>query len=401
MALVVQKYGGTSVANAERVKAVAQRVVERKRQGDDVVVVVSAPAGMTDDLIRKAKEISDKPCKRELDMLLAVGEQVSVALLAMAIKELGEDAISFNAYQIKIKTTNTHTNAQIIDIDTDRIKEKLSSNHIVIVCGFQGVNDNDDITTLGRGGSDTTGVALGVALMADCCEIYTDVDGVYTADPRIVNSPKKLDKIAFDEMLELAATGAKVLHSRSVELGFKYGLPIHLRSSFDNSIGTFVVPNDEVENKSKITGISHQMKEAIIIIDNVPDRPGIAAQIFKKVSDAGINIEIITQGGGNGDVATISFVTKKDDLDEAIKITEEISKKLGASVKGINDLAMISLVGPIKDKKLEITSQILSILNNEKVSPIIISGSDIKISTLIPEVSLKNIINKLHNNFIY
>lgn len=401
MALVIQKYGGTSVANAERVKAVAQRVVERKRNGDDIVVVVSAPAGMTDDLIGRAKAVSLKPCKRELDMLLSVGEQVSVALLAMAIKDLGEDAISFNAYQIKIKTTNNHTNAQIIDIDTDRIKEKLESNHIVIVCGFQGVNENDDLTTLGRGGSDTTGVALGVALKADCVEIYTDVDGVYTADPRVVEKPKKLDKIAFDEMLELAATGAKVLHSRSVELGYKFGIPIHLRSSFNDSTGTMVCASELVNNINCITGISHQINEALINIEGLPDKPGIAAQIFKRISEAGINIEIITQGGGNGETADISFVTKKDDLAEALKITKIIAKDLGAeNIREISDLAMISLVGSIKNKKLEITNKILNVFSEEKAKPIILSGTDIKISILVEEKFLKKILNQLHNEFI-
>lgn len=400
MALVVQKYGGTSVANADRVKAVAERVVKRKRQGDDIIVVVSAPAGMTDDLIRRAKEISVKPCKRELDMLLAVGEQVSVALLAMAIKELGEEAISFNAQQIKIKTTNSHTNAQIIDIDTDRIKEKLESNHIVIVCGFQGVNENDDLTTLGRGGSDTTGVALGIALEADLCEIYTDVDGVYTADPRMVEKPKKLDKIAFEEMLELSATGAKVLHNRSVELGYKYGLPIHLKSSFDESEGT-VVCNLKEENSNIITGISHQSKEALIAIEDLPDKPGVAAQIFKKISEAGINVEIITQGGGNGEKADISFVTKKDDLEEALIISEKIAKDLGgAKVTGIDDLAMISLVGPIKQNKLLITSKVLTTLKKNQVKPVVITGSDIKISFLIKEENLKKLLNEFHKQFI-
>ena len=400
MSLVVQKYGGTSVANADRVKAVAERVVKRKRQGDDIIVVVSAPAGMTDDLIRRAKEISVKPCKRELDMLLAVGEQVSVALLAMAIKELGEEAISFNAQQIKIKTTNSHINAQIIDIDTDRIKEKLESNHIVIVCGFQGVNENDDLTTLGRGGSDTAGVALGIALEADLCEIYTDVDGVYTADPRMVEKPKKLDKIAFEEMLELSATGAKVLHNRSVELGYKYGLPIHLKSSFDESEGT-VVCNLKEENSNIITGISHQSKEALIAIEDLPDKPGVAAQIFKKISEAGINVEIITQGGGNGEKADISFVTKKDDLEEALIISEKIAKDLGgAKVTGIDDLAMISLVGPIKQNKLLITSKVLTTLKENQVKPVVITGSDIKISFLIKEENLKKLLNEFHKQFI-
>ena len=401
MALVVQKYGGTSVANAERLKAVAQRVVERKRSGDDIVVVVSAPAGMTEELIGRAKAVSTKPNKRELDMLLGVGEQVSVALLAMAIKELGEEAISFNAYQIKIKTTNNHNNAQITEIDTHRIREKLDDNHIVIVCGFQGVNENDDLTTLGRGGSDTTGVALGVALKADCVEIYTDVDGVYTADPRIVDKPKKLEKISFDEMLELAATGAKVLHSRSVELGFKYGVPIHLRSSFDNSEGTLVCNKELVENKSIITGISHQANEAMICIEGLPDKSGVAASIFKKISDAGINIEIITQGGGDGTEADIYFVTKNNDFDEALEITKDIGKLLGArNVKGLKNLAMISLVGNLKDTKLDISSKILNILNKENVKPIVLSGSDIKISVLLEEIFFKKIVNEFHKKFI-
>ena len=401
MALVVQKYGGTSVANTERLKAVAQRVVERKRSGDDVVVVLSAPAGMTDELIGRAKEISKKPDKRELDMLLGVGEQVSVALLAMAIRELGEDAISFNAYQIKIKTTNNHNNAQITEIDTHRIKEKLNDNHIVIVCGFQGVNENDDLTTLGRGGSDTTGVALGVALKADCVEIYTDVDGIYTADPRIVKNPKKLKKIAFDEMLELAATGAKVLHSRSVELGFKYGVPIHLRSSFDNSEGTLVCSKELVVDKNIITGISHQSNEAMIYMEGLPDKAGIAASIFKEISDAGINIEIITQGGGNGDEADIYFVTKNNDFDEALEISKAIGKSIGAkNVKGLKNLAMISLVGNLKETKLDISSKILNILTKENIKPIILSGSDIKISVLLEETFFKKIVNELHKIFI-
>lgn len=401
MALVVQKYGGTSVANAERLKAVAKRVVERKKKGDDIVVVVSAPAGMTDELIGKAKAVSEKPCKRELDMLLGVGEQVSVALLAMAIKELGEEAISFNAHQIKIRTTNNHSNAQIMEIDTTKIRKKLDNNHIVIVCGFQGVNDNGDLTTLGRGGSDTTGVALGVALNADCVEIYTDVDGVYTADPRIVKEPKKLEKIAFDEMLELAATGAKVLHSRSVELGFKYGVPIHLRSSFDNSKGTLVCAKELVKNSNRVTGISHQADEAMICIEGLPDKPGIAAQIFKSISEADINIEIITQGGSHEKEAEIYFVTKNGDYQEALEISKKIGEQVEAkNVRGVNNLAMISVVGDLGHSKLDISKTILEILNEENVKPIILSGTDIKVSVLLEEVFFKNILNKLHNEFI-
>lgn len=401
MPLVIQKYGGTSVANVERIKAVAEKVVKRKQSGDKIVVVVSAPAGITDTLISKAKEISVKPCKRELDMLLSTGEQISTALLAMAIKELGEKAISYNAQQIKIKTTNNHSNAQIIGIDTHKITKKLKENYIVIVAGFQGVNENDDLTTLGRGGSDTTAVALGVALKADCVEIYTDVDGVYTADPRVVEKAIKLNKIAFDEMLELAATGAKVLHSRSVELGFKYGVPIHLRSSFDESIGTLVCNKELVEHKNDITGISHQLNEAMITLRGIPDKPGIASKIFKRISDEGINIEIITQASGDGEKADISFITKNIDFEEALNISKEIGKELKSNdVIGVNDLAMISLVGDIKDNKLSIIGKILEILNNNGINPKIISASEIKISLIIEAVNFKKIINELHDCFI-
>ena len=401
MALIVQKYGGTSVANTERVQAVAQRVLKYKKEGHDVVVVLSAPAGMTDDLIKRANAISKNPKSRELDMLLGTGEQISIALLAMALDELGQEAISFTASQIGIKTTLHHTKAKITSISTEKMDKQLKEGKVVIVAGFQGINENDEFTTLGRGGSDLTAVALGVALKADCVEIYTDVDGVYTADPRIVDKPKKLEKISFDEMLELAATGAKVLHSRSVELGFKYGVPIHLRSSFDNSEGTLVCNKELVENKSIITGISHQANEAMICIEGLPDKSGVAASIFKKISDAGINIEIITQGGGDGTQADIYFVTKNNDFDEALEITKDIGKLLGArNVKGLKNLAMISLVGNLKDTKLDISSKILNILNKENVKPIVLSGSDIKISVLLEEIFFKKIVNEFHKKFI-
>lgn len=401
MALVIQKYGGTSVANAERVKAVAKRVVERKRNGDNVVVVVSAQAGLTDELINKAKAISSKPDKRELDMLLCTGEQVSVALLAMAIKELGEKAISYNAHQIKIRTTNSHTNAQITEIDTKKIESKLKNNHIVIVCGFQGINDIDDLTTLGRGGSDTTGVALGVALKADTVEIYTDVDGVYTADPRIVANPKKLEKISFDEMLELAGTGAKVLHSRSVELGYKYNVPIHLRSSFDESEGTIVCNKELIEEEKVVTGISHKLGESLIIFEGILNTPKITSTVFNKISENGIFVEIITQGAGKGVNTDLSFVTKNECFDEAILLAKELALDIGVSnVKGIKNLSMISLVGNIEKDKLGVLNKVLLILEEENVKPLILTATDLKISIVIEEIFLKKIINLLHKNLI-
>lgn len=401
MALIVQKYGGTSVANAERVKAVAERVVKTKNEGNDVVVVVSAPAGMTDDLLKRANEIGDNPRSRELDMLLGTGEQVSIALLAMAIHKLNEEAISYTAPQIGLKTTEHHTKAKILSIGTDKIKEKLKENHIVIVAGFQGVNDNNDITTLGRGGSDTTGVALGVALNADTVEIYTDVDGIYTADPRIVKNPKKLDVISFDEMLELASSGAKVLHSRSVELAFKNDLPIHLRSSFVDDLGTIVKrEGGEMEN-TIIRGVSHSNKESKITIEGVPDNPGIAAHIFKELAENNVNIDIVIQGGGNDNLNSISFTVKEDDFNSAKNITEKLAKELGAKEVITNkNVAMVSVVGVGIKSNPGIAAKVFEALSEANVNIDMISSSEIKISCIINQDNLDVAVNALHKRFI-
>ena len=282
MALIIQKYGGTSVANAERVTEVAKRVLKYKNEGNDVIVVVSAPAGTTDSLIKRAYELSDTPNKRELDMLLTSGEQISIASLAIAIEELGGKAISLNAFQVNFNTTDAHTKAQILNIDTDVIKENLSKGNVVVFAGFQGITKNNEITTLGRGGSDTTAVALGAALSADEVEIYTDVDGVYTADPRIVSNARKLESISYKEMLELAASGAKVLHPRSVEIAAKYGIKIHLRSSFDDSLGTIVESEGEKSmEKAKIIGVTSSKNEGKITLSGLPDKPGIAAKVIQ------------------------------------------------------------------------------------------------------------------------
>lgn len=401
MGLIVQKYGGTSVANAERVKAVAERVIKTKNEGNDVVVVVSAPAGMTDDLIGRAKAITDAPRSREMDMLLGTGEQVSIALLAMAIHELGEEAISYTAGQVGIKTTEHHTKAKITSISTDKIKHKLETNHIVIVAGFQGINASNDITTLGRGGSDTTGVALGVALNADSVEIYTDVDGIYTADPRIVKNPKKLAEISFDEMLELASSGAKVLHSRSVELAYKNNIPIHLRSSFTDELGTIVKKEGDKMENTIIRGVSHSNKESKITIEGVPDNPGIAAHIFKELAENNINIDIVIQGGGNDNLNSISFTVKQDDFVVAKNITEKLAKELGAKEVVTNEnIAMVSVVGVGIKSNPGIAAKVFEALSEANVNIDMISSSEIKISCIVNIDNLETAVNALHKRFI-
>ena len=328
MALIIQKYGGTSVANAERVKEVAKRVLKYKQEGNDVIVVVSAPAGVTDSLIKRAYELTDKPNKRELDMLLTSGEQISIA----SLEAMGEKAVSLNAFQVNFKTTDDHTKAQILGIDTTTIEEKLKEGNVVVFAGFQGITDNNEITTLGRGGSDTTAVALGAALKADEVEIYTDVDGVYTADPRMVKNPKKLKTISYQEMLEMAASGAKVLHPRSVEIAAKYGIKIHLRSSFDESIGTIVEEKgEESMEKAKIVGVTSSKNEGKITLSGVPERPGIAAKVFTALAKEKISTDIILQSSSvNKEYNNISFTVNINDLKEAIEISEKIKDELGA-----------------------------------------------------------------------
>lgn len=401
MALIVQKYGGTSVANTERVQAVAQRVLKYKNEGHDVVVVLSAPAGMTDELIGRAKAISKNPKSRELDMLLGTGEQISIALLAMALDELGQDAISFTASQIGIKTTLQHTKAKITSISTERMEEKLKEGHVVIVAGFQGINENQDFTTLGRGGSDLTAVALGVALKADEVEIYTDVDGVYTADPRIVKNAKKLQEISYDEMLELASSGAKVLHNRSVEVAYKYNTPIHLRSSFSDVEGTIVKGECKDMEKTVIRGVSHSTKESKITIEGVPDNPGIAAKIFKELANNNINVDIVIQGGGADNLNSISFTVKDEDFTNAKNITEKLALELGAKKVLTNPkVAMVSVVGVGIKSNPGVAADVFESLANAGVNIDMISSSEIKISCIIAEEDLNKAVNALHTAFI-
>ena len=402
MALIIQKYGGTSVANTERVKEVAKKVVKYKKEGHDVVVVVSAPAGMTDSLVKNAYEITGNPNKRELDMLLTTGEQISVALLSMAIYELGEKAISFNAFQIDFRTTSDHTKAEILNIDTKKIEEKLTGGNVVVIAGFQGVDENFDITTLGRGGSDTSAVALGAALHADEVEIYTDVDGVYTADPRVVDNPKKLKEISYQEMLELASSGAKVLHPRSVEIAAKYNINIHLRSSFEDIPGTIVKKGDEIMEKAQVVGVTSSKNEGKITLFGLTDRPGTAAKVFSTLAKAKINPDIILQSSSiNKDLNNISFTVKTADLKEAVKITETLKEDLGAAGLAYQDnIAKVSVIGVGLRTHYETVSAIFDTLAENKINIDMISASEINVSCIIEEKDIDKAIKALHAKFI-
>ena len=403
MALIIQKYGGTSVADAERVKEVAKRVLKYKNEGHDVIVVVSAPAGTTDSLIRRAYELSESPNKRELDMLLTSGEQISIASLAIAIENLGKKAVSLNAFQVDFKTTDEHTKATILDINTDIIREKLSEGNVVVFAGFQGITENNEITTLGRGGSDTTAVALGAALKADEVEIYTDVDGVYTADPRVVKNPKKLNAISYQEMLEMAASGAKVLHPRAVEIAARYGIKIHLRSSFDDSTGTIVKEKgDESMEQVKIIGITSTKNEGKITLSGVPDKPGIAAKVFSKLAKAKINTDIILQSSSvTKEFNNISYTVSIDDLKEAVDISQELKEELGA--EGVSydaNIAKISAIGIGLKTHYETTAEIFDTLAENGINIDMISCSEINVSCIIKEEDVNKAVRALHEKFV-
>lgn len=403
MALIIQKYGGTSVADAVRVKEVAKRVLKYKNEGHDVIVVVSAPAGTTDSLIRRAYELSETPSKRELDMLLTSGEQISIASLAIAIEDLGKKAVSLNAFQVDFKTTDEHTKATILDINTDIIREKLSEGNVVVFAGFQGITENNEITTLGRGGSDTTAVALGAALQADEVEIYTDVDGVYTADPRVVKTPKKLNTISYQEMLEMAASGAKVLHPRAVEIAARYGIKIHLRSSFDDSTGTIVKEKgDESMEQVKIIGITSTKNEGKITLSGVPDKPGIAAKVFSKLAKAKINTDIILQSSSvTKEFNNISYTVSIDDLKEAVAISQELKEELGA--EGVSydaNIAKISAIGIGLKTHYETTAEIFDTLAENGINIDMISCSEINVSCIIKEEDVNKAVRALHKKFI-
>lgn len=400
MALVVQKYGGTSVSNAERVSAVAKRVIRSKEKGNQVVVVVSAPAGMTDELIALARSVCEFPPAREMDMLLATGEQRSIALLAMAICARGHKAISFTGPQAGIMTTKTHTKARILSINAEKVKKKLEEGNIVIVAGFQGSTEDDAITTLDRGGSDTSAVALAAGLKADVCEIYTDVDGVYTADPRIVSNARKLDKISYDEMLEMASSGAKVLHSRAVEFAKKYDVPLYVLSSFNDNSGTLVTKEVEGMEDVVIRGVTHDNNQAKITIFGVPDKPGTAFKIFSEIGSAEINVDMIVQSIGKDGKATISFTVSKTDVREALNIAEKVCKEIGCTeVSADENIAKVSIVGVGMRSHSGVAARMFQALANNNINIQMISTSEIKLSCVVDENDIERAIKAIHDEF--
>lgn len=397
--LVVKKFGGSSVANKERIFRVAERCIEDYKAGNDVVVVLSAMGDTTDELIALAQSIHATPKKRELDMLLTTGEQVSVSLMAMAMQSLDVPAVSLNAFQVRMHSTERYGNARFKRIDTDRILHELDSRKIVIVTGFQGINKYDDLTTLGRGGSDTTAVALAAALHADKCEIYTDVDGVYTADPRIVKNAMKLDEVTYDEMLELASLGAKVLHNRSVEMAKKYGVELVVRSSLNRSEGTVIKEKVKME-KMLITGVAADTNTARISVIGVDDQPGTAFRIFNTLAKNNINVDIILQSVGRDGTKDISFTVSEDDLDEAIRVLEEHKEAL--TIKEITSnvhVAKISVVGAGMMSNPGVAAKMFETLYNARVNINMIATSEIRITVLVNEKDVEKAMNAVHDGF--
>ena len=397
--LIVKKFGGTSVADKERMFNVANRCIEEYKKGNDVVVVLSAMGKYTDELISKARDMDERPPKREMDMLLTIGEQMSVSLMAMAMHTLGVPAISLNAFQVTMHTTSSHQNARLKRIDTERIRRELDARRIVIVTGFQGVDKYDDYTTLGRGGSDTTEVALAAALHADACEIYTDVDGVYTADPRKVPTARKLKEITYDEMLDLATSGAGVLHNRSVEMAKKYGVPLVVRSSLNNSEGTVVKEVVSVE-RMLISGVALDTDAVRIAVLGLRDVPGVAFKVFDTLAKKNINVDVILQSIGRSGTKDISFTVNKDDLEDAVATLEEHKERLGfKELHSERGIAKLSIVGSGMLSNPGVAAKMFESLYNEGVNINMISTSEIRITVLISEKDGVRAMNAVHDAF--
>jgi len=397
----VQKYGGTSVGNIERIKNVAGRVVRTAGQGNKVVVVVSAMSGETDKLIGLAGQLSSTPSEREMDMLLSSGERVTSALTAMAIEARGQKAKSFTGRQAGIITDTVHTKARIERITGDRIKQALEQGYVVVLAGFQGITETEDVTTLGRGGSDLSAVAIAAAVNADLCEIYTDVDGVFTTDPNIVPEAKKLDKISYEEMLELASLGAKVLQTRSVEFAMKYRVPVVVRSSFNDNPGTLVVEEDtEMENVA-VSGIAYDKNQAKITVVNVPDKPGIAATLFKAIADASVVVDMIVQNiSSDGKFADISFTVPKTDASKALDVSEAVAKELGAErVDKREDISKISVIGVGMRTHSGVAAKMFQTLAANNINIAMISTSEIKVSCVIDLKYTELAVRVLHEVF--
>jgi len=398
--LIVQKYGGSSVADVVKIQSVAKRVMKARADGYDVVVVVSALGGRPDDLITLALQITDSPADRELDMLISTGEQVSCALLAMAIHELGGDAISFTGAQVGIMTDNSFTKARIIDINARRIEEALKKRKIVIVAGFQGVDLNNNITTLGRGGSNLTAVALAKVLNAEICEMNTDVEGVFTADPRIVKDARKIDRISYEEMFELASLGAQVLQPRSIEFAMKFSIPIHVRSSYSNKKGTIISKEVRAMEDIVVSGVTINKNEAKVTICDVPDKPGIAAKIFREIARQDINVDMIVQNVSRTGATDVSFTVPSGDLIKTIKTAKDISKMIGAGeITFDKDIAKISVVGIGMRSHSGIAAKMFEALAENGINIGMISTSEIKISCVVNAKYGQEAVRAIHSKF--
>ena len=400
MGLIVQKYGGTSVGNIERIKKVAEKVMATRKLGHQLVVVVSAMGGETDRLIALAKSITPRPKPRELDVLLSTGEQVTIALLSITLEALGCPAQSYTGAQVHIRTDSTHNKARIMDIDAVRVHKDMADGRVVVVAGFQGVDESGNITTLGRGGSDTTAVALAAALKADECQIYTDVDGVYTTDPRVVPQARRLDRLTYEEMLEMASLGAKVLQIRSVEFASKYNVPLRVLSSFEDGDGTLITKEEEGMEQAIISGIAFNRDEAKLTVLGVPDQPGVASQILGPIADHEIEVDMIVQNVAQDATTDFTFTVHRSEYDKAMEILEGIAKKLGArEVTGDDKIVKISIVGVGMRSHAGIASTMFKTLANEGINIRMISTSEIKISVVVDEKYLELGVRALHDAF--
>ncbi|CAK7037806.1 MAG: Aspartokinase [Peptostreptococcus russellii] len=401
MGVIVQKYGGSSLADVEKIMRVANRIVDTKKEGNKVVAIVSAMGDTTDSLIELASGITEYPPKREMDRLLSTGEQISMSLLAMAIQSLGENAVSLTGPQAGIITDSSHSKAKIVRVMSNRLQKELEGDNIIIVAGFQGETEFHDIATLGRGGSDTSAVSIAAALDADLCEIFTDVDGVYSCDPRIVENAKKLEAVSYDEMLELSILGAKVLQSRAVEVAKTHGVEIHVRSSFNHNIGTIVKGEvSSMEHDGLITGIAHDFDVAKVVIFGVPDTPGTAAKILKALADANINIQMIVQSAQSGNINDIAFTCSTGDAKEAASILQEIANNIGAKAVVINeDIAKVSVVGAGMMTHSNIASRMFNTLGENNINIDLISTSEITISVTVGLEECKLAVKALADEF--
>jgi aspartate kinase len=401
MALVVQKYGGTSVGDIDRIRNVARRVIHTRDEGHRVVVVVSAMAGETDKLIRLARQVTPDPDEREMDVLVSTGEQVTIALLAMTLKSMGCDAKSYLGFQIKIATDSAFGKARITGIESEKVLEDLRNGRVVVVAGFQGVDESENITTLGRGGSDTTAVAVAAAIRADVCEIYTDVDGVYTTDPNICPKARKLSRISYDEMLEMASLGAKVLQIRSVEFAKKYDVPIHVRSSFNDNPGTIVCKEEREMERVVVSGVTYNKNEAKIEIMRVPDIPGVAAKLFKPIADANIVVDMIIQTSSTEKgCADLAFTIPKTDFSRALQIVKEGVREIGGKeVLSDENIAKVSIIGVGMRSHSSVAAQMFSALAREGINIQMISTSEIKISCVIDSKYTELAVRALHDAF--